>query len=301
MLNNVQQWIKEEGVKYLKDIGIDIGQILVDFGCNVGHYAIPAAKLVGSGGIVYALDQDESAIEQLKIAAEKEDVSNIHPIITHSSTIDLPVASVDVVLVYDMLHYLETEERIKLYRSINTVLKDQGMLSVYPKHSQSNSPMWHLSEIDITNIIKEIENSSFVLVQKAEKRLIHDDTIEKGTVINFRRINYKFAVPTNDGINIFKGMLGQAENFNIYEIDNKGNYRLIEKRLNPYVKTLQHLKTLDVYNLIDDCSIILSAKIGKKGIERLKERNVSLIFRKGEIESAVNDIIDNNLFSKIGL
>jgi len=35
---------------------------------------------------------------------------------------------------------------------------------------------------------------------------------------------------------------------------------------------MQHLKTLDVYDLIDDCSIIISARIGKKGITRLQER-----------------------------
>ncbi len=297
MLNDVQQWIMDKGVKYLKDIGIDSGQILVDFGCNVGHYAIPAAKLVGSGGIVYALDQDESAIEQLKIAAKNEGINNIHPIITNSSTIDLPAASVDAVLVYDMLHYLETEERKKLYQSINTVLKDQGILSVYPKHNQSNSPMWHLSEINITNIIKEIENSYFEVVQKTEKRLIHDDTIESGTVINFRRINYKIAIPTDDGINIFKGMLGQASMFHIYEIDQKRNYRLIEERPNPYVHTLQHLKTIDIYNVLNDCSAILSSKIGKKGIERLKQRNMHLIFREDKINEALKDIIKNHPFT----
>jgi len=100
----------------------------------------------------------------------------------------------------------------------------------------------------------------------------------------------KLAVPTDDGKTIFKKMLGQAQNFNIYTIDKNGNFQFLETRKNPYAKTLQHLKTLDVYEIINDCPVILSAKIGRKGIERLKERKVQLIFRQGNIEEAIHDL-----------
>ena len=76
----------------------------------------------------------------------------------------------------------------------------------------------------------------------------------------------RIAIPTNDGINIFPGMLGMAREMFIYEIINGSQFRLIEKRNNPYESTMQHLKTLDVYEIVHDCEIIVSAKIGKKGI-----------------------------------
>ncbi|MEA3421533.1 MAG: NifB/NifX family molybdenum-iron cluster-binding protein, partial [Acidobacteriota bacterium] len=101
----------------------------------------------------------------------------------------------------------------------------------------------------------------------------------------------RIAIPTNDGINIFPKMLGMAKKMFIYEIENGTQFRLIEKRNNPYESTMQHLKTLDVYNLIDDCSIIISAHIGKKGITRLQERGVKLFFRKENIEGALADVV----------
>ena len=61
-------------------------------------------------------------------------------------------------------------------------------------------------------------------------------------------------------------MLGMAREMFIYEIINGSQFRLIEKRNNPYESTMQHLKTLDVYEIVHDCEIIVSAKIGKKGI-----------------------------------
>ena len=186
-LNDAQRWIEHEGVTYIKELGIGTGQVIVDFGCNTGHYTIPAARVVGSEGTVYAIDQEQTAIDQLMKTAQNEGLDNIIPIISSKPAIDLPAASVDAVLIYDILHYFNADERNNLYYSVNTVLKDNKILSVFPKHSQSDWPMWHLAESSIENIVNEIENNHFILIQKAEKHLMHDDNIEKGVIINFRK------------------------------------------------------------------------------------------------------------------
>jgi ubiquinone/menaquinone biosynthesis C-methylase UbiE len=53
---DVKEWLKEKGEVFLKNIGIKEGQVILDFGCNVGHYTIAAAKIVGKQGRVYAVD-----------------------------------------------------------------------------------------------------------------------------------------------------------------------------------------------------------------------------------------------------
>lgn len=104
--------------------------------------------------------------------------------------------------------------------------------------------------------------------------------------------NRLIAVPTNDGVDIFPKMLGMAKYLYIYKVES-GTYRLIEKRDNPYEKTKQRQKTLDVYEIIKDCDIIVSEKIGKKGIRRLEDRGMKLIFRSGKMEEALADVIRN--------
>jgi predicted Fe-Mo cluster-binding NifX family protein len=101
------------------------------------------------------------------------------------------------------------------------------------------------------------------------------------------------AVPTNDGITVFKKMLGMAKYFYIYKTDDKIHFTLVDKRSNPYETTMQHLKTLDVYSVIKDCDIIISTHIGKKGIERLKDKGVELIFKKGSIQKALKSAFRN--------
>ena len=85
-------------------------------------------------------------------------------------------------------------------------------------------------------------------------------------------------------------MLGMAKEMFIYEIKDETQFRFIEKRNNPYESTMQHLKTLDVYEIVHDCEIIVSAKIGKKGINRLQERGMKLFFRKGNIKQALINV-----------
>jgi len=101
----------------------------------------------------------------------------------------------------------------------------------------------------------------------------------------------RIAIPTNDGINIFQGMLGRAKEMFIYEIKKGIQCRLIEKRNNPFANTMQHLKTLDVYDLLHDCAIIISGSIGKKGIKRLQERGMKLFFKKGNIREVLTEVV----------
>ena len=102
------------------------------------------------------------------------------------------------------------------------------------------------------------------------------------------------AVPSNDGETIFPKMLGMTACFYIYKLNQtKHSFSFMEKRDNPYMITQQHMKTLDVYELIKDCKIILSAHIGKKGIERLKNKGVELYFESGRIQPALNKISKN--------
>jgi len=112
-----------------------------------------------------------------------------------------------------------------------------------------------------------------------------------------REKQIKIAIPTNDGKNIFTKMLGMAEKIYIYEVVGK-KFRLIEKRNNPYENTMQHLKTLDVYELIKDCEIVISNMIGKKGIKRLEKRGIKLFFEKGKIEKALLKVIKEEFAKK---
>jgi len=100
----------------------------------------------------------------------------------------------------------------------------------------------------------------------------------------------RLAVATTDAQTIFPGMFGRAPFFEIYLLNPTGEWQQLEQRKNPYEKTMQHLKTLDVYQLVSDCPGLLAHRIGKKGRDRLREMGVELFFSEGSISSALEKI-----------
>ena len=95
--------------------------------------------------------------------------------------------SIDVVLLYDILHYLKHEERKILYSEVYRVLKPDGLLSVYPKHVVEDYPLMEFQNIHIEDVKQEIQDSNFLFNEKYCDMMCHNDEINSGCVLNFKR------------------------------------------------------------------------------------------------------------------
>jgi len=56
-----KNWLREHIREVLIEAGIEEDQRVLDFGCNSGAYTIPAARLFGKEGKVYAIDKNSEA------------------------------------------------------------------------------------------------------------------------------------------------------------------------------------------------------------------------------------------------
>jgi len=188
MNEEMERWERKEGVEFLRKVGIKKNQNVLDFGCRVGHYTIPASRIVGSTGFVYAVDKERQAINQLKQKAEANNLKNIK--VTKASSqieLDFESESIDVVLFYDVLHYLGKNDRKKLYQEAFRVLKLDGLLSVYPKHTSEDDPIMEFQNLSLREIKQEIPSSNFVFEKKHCGLISHDNGLNEGCVLNFRK------------------------------------------------------------------------------------------------------------------
>jgi ubiquinone/menaquinone biosynthesis C-methylase UbiE len=63
--------------KILSSIGVAPGMVFIDMGCGDGYFALPAARMVGPQGKVYAVDSDAAAVGRLRKQAAEEGLDNL--------------------------------------------------------------------------------------------------------------------------------------------------------------------------------------------------------------------------------
>jgi ubiquinone/menaquinone biosynthesis C-methylase UbiE len=130
---------------------------VLDYGCGPGSYVMPVIKLIGDIGTLYTLDVNPLAVKTVQRLAEKKKLSNVRVILSDCAT-GLPPASIDVVLLYDILHGLENRDEV--LAELHRVLKPEGILSVSDHH---------LPEKGITSMVTQ--GGLFKLKSKEKKTL----------------------------------------------------------------------------------------------------------------------------------
>jgi ubiquinone/menaquinone biosynthesis C-methylase UbiE len=115
----------------LTGVGIKPGDVLLDFGAGPGAFSLSAAKLVGASGHVYAVDIVLAAARKITRLARQEGITNLTAITSDCAT-GLPAASIDIALLFDILHMLSQPDAV--LGELHRVLKPGGRLAVNCHH-----------------------------------------------------------------------------------------------------------------------------------------------------------------------
>lgn len=113
--------------RLLKAAGLKAGQKVLEVGCGPGFFTIPAAKIVGDEGLVYAVDVHPRAIERVKEKIEREGIKNVRPMLTNASNTGLPDQSIDLAFMFGLPCIVGGQESV--ISEIHRILKPGGVLS----------------------------------------------------------------------------------------------------------------------------------------------------------------------------
>lgn len=149
----------------LSEAGVSEGKKVLDVGCGSGTFSIPAARLVGINGVIYALDTSQGALGKLSNKVEKEGLDNVITLLS-SGSVDIPLetGTINHVLLIDVLQ--EVSEKELLLKEVHRVLEPNGNVVVYPMH------------IDENEVIKLASNTGFELKDRVfqEQILLFEKT-----------------------------------------------------------------------------------------------------------------------------
>jgi ubiquinone/menaquinone biosynthesis C-methylase UbiE len=116
----------------VKKAPIREGMTIIDYGCGPGRYTIPAAKLAGRSGLVYAVDVQPMALKILAQRAARNFVANIEPVLVDSFDTGLKSEIADMVFLIDVLTPIR--EHGPLLREVHRLIKPDGKLFMDSSH-----------------------------------------------------------------------------------------------------------------------------------------------------------------------
>lgn len=110
--------------------GLMQGQTVADLGSGSGFYVLPASQMVGSSGIVYAVDVMEDKLAATISVANQFGMKNIKVIQADLAKpfLEIPNNSCDLVIVGNIMH--EISDREMLLKNIYRILKTPGRVLV---------------------------------------------------------------------------------------------------------------------------------------------------------------------------
>jgi ubiquinone/menaquinone biosynthesis C-methylase UbiE len=175
--------LESQVIGMLRQVGVQRGQTVLDFGCGYGAYTIPVAEIIGEHGIVYALDKDKGALDELMRKAESGGLKNIVRMETSGELeIDIADESVDIVLMFNVFHsfyFPKTEDRRRLLGEIHRIMKSSAILLV---------TAWpNLIEPENED---DVENADFNLEKEISRKPTDSKELETPTVLLFRKTRY---------------------------------------------------------------------------------------------------------------
>lgn len=136
----------------LETTGLRQGQKVVEVGCGPGFFTIPAAKIVGTTGIVYAVDVNPRAVKRIEAKMRKYGIDNIKPILGNAANSGLPDSSIDLAFIFGLRYIAGGMSNLisEMYR----ILIAGGILS-FEKTTGSDD-----------KLIKEVERVGFIKTAK---------------------------------------------------------------------------------------------------------------------------------------
>jgi ubiquinone/menaquinone biosynthesis C-methylase UbiE len=113
-------------------LGISPGKTVADIGAGSGWFTVRAARRVGEGGVVYAVDINPESIRYIGDRAKKEQLRNVKTILGKEDDPLLPAGAVDSVLLLKTYH--EVARPVSLLRNLRASLRRDAKVGIIDRN-----------------------------------------------------------------------------------------------------------------------------------------------------------------------
>ncbi|AKJ63826.1 Erythromycin 3''-O-methyltransferase [Kiritimatiella glycovorans] len=179
----IRDWLDHSGPAFLRELGVKEGDTVLDFGCGIGSYAIPAARVTGEKGRVLAVDRSGIHLRSVRSRARRANLEDRMEFVKTGGEEHLDrfeSDSCDVVLVFDVLQHLG--DWAGFLSAVSRVLVPHGLLLVNPSIDS------HPGKVDIDKLAETLDAAGFGENGRTRRRLMHYKHMTEDTVFVYGRV-----------------------------------------------------------------------------------------------------------------
>lgn len=140
-------------------LGVGGGSVVADIGAGSGWFTVRAARRVGEGGLVYAVEINREYLKHIEDRAAREKLSNVRTVLGREDDPLLPDGSVDAVLLLKTYH--EVAQPVRLLKRVRHAMRAGARLGIIDRNGKGGD-----HGLDAEAVIKEAGRAGFVLVEQ---------------------------------------------------------------------------------------------------------------------------------------
>ena len=151
-------------------LGLHEGDVMADIGCGIGYFTVPASKIVGDNGNVFAMDILPEMLQDVGKKIKDNNISNIEILLTEENDLKLEDNKITFAFISTVLH--EANEKEKFINEIKRILSPKGRIAIieWQKiNSEFGPPIEHrLDKVDLIKILNSLEFSNISTIDIGE-------------------------------------------------------------------------------------------------------------------------------------
>ena len=123
MLDDPERVRRHDPARLFSEMSLPDGAVIVDLGCGTGFFSLPARSAAGSGGVVFAVDSNQSMLNVVREKISQGRIQNLYPILSDVHRVPLPDHIADLVIMANIFHDLR---RLEALVEVGRLLKSGG-------------------------------------------------------------------------------------------------------------------------------------------------------------------------------
>ena len=140
-------------------LGVKEGSSVADIGAGSGWFTVRAARRVGEGGTVYAVEINEEFIKHIERRAVEEKLANVRTVLGREDDPLLPESAVDAVLILKTYH--EIAQPVRLLARLRKSLREGALVGVIDREGKGDD-----HGISKETVVREAEQAGYALVSE---------------------------------------------------------------------------------------------------------------------------------------